>query len=286
MYQHKILLVEDDFMLAQALMAVLQDTGYGVTLAQDGTEALDLLETHAFTVVVSDIWIPAANGIDVLQAARQASTPPEVILLTGHGALDTSLTALREGAFDYLLKPCPPEHLLERVEAAIKSYTTRLHQTNAVQHMMEAFQEVLQTDEETDAGVQFDDDPTRGMTTEPDDTVAPTVQVGALCIGPVHYTATFDGQPLHLTPTEHAMLWQMATRPGKVFTYRELVYAMHQCDVSTVEAKILLKTHIRNVRAKIGTDVLVNIRGTGYKFVVPQTTKEDSPSEHKESIIA
>jgi DNA-binding response OmpR family regulator len=95
-------------------------------------------------------------------------------------------------------------------------------------------------------------------------------RVGALRIGPAHHDVIFAGKPLHLTPTEHALMYVLASQPGRVFSYRELVYAMHGYDVSTVEAKILLKTHIRNIRRKIGTEYLVNVRSSGYQLVDPE----------------
>lgn len=282
MPQEAVLLVEDDRMMGESLTEILHDSGYAVALVGSGSEALDLLAQQEFAVVVSDIRMPAVDGIAVLHAARQSAAPPEVILLTGHAALETSLAALREGAFDYLLKPCQPERLVQRVGDAVESRSARLHKETAVQHIMHAFQEMTEPD-------GADTPPTHGngtaalaaeadSDTPADDSV---LRVGALTIGDEHYSAMFNGEDLHLTPTEHALLREMATHPGKVFTYRELVFAMHGYDVSTMEAKILLKTHIRNLRAKINPDVLVNIRGTGYKLVVPEaaaTPKRQPPA--------
>ncbi len=274
MYTQQILVVEDDTTMGEVLTELLDTAGYPVTLSNRGAEAINLLKNQEFAVVLSDIRMPEVGGMAVLQAARQTSAQPEVILLTGYGALDTSLEALRAGAFDYLLKPYPPERLLQRVADAVQSRQTRLHQVRAVQHIVDAFEEVVGPDTSDDLA---DSSNMRTPTTESEQD-EPTLEVGALCIGASHYMASFAGEPLHLTPTEHAMLWQMAAKPGKVFTYRELVYAMHDYDVSTVEAKILLKTHIRNLRTKIGSGTLVNIRGAGYKLVEPDPSACDADS--------
>jgi DNA-binding response OmpR family regulator len=266
-----VLMVEDDMTTGDMLSEVLEDAGYDVTLARDGARAMQLLEEQVFTVVISDIRMPAANGIDVLQAARQSQSQPEVILLTGYGALDTSLEALREGVFDYLLKPCHPEVLLQRVADAAESYTTRRRQESVIKHVMSEFGHL--TDSETA------EPPVTGEATmQPGEaTMQPTessdddqfIEIGELRIGEMHHTATFRGEPLHLTPTEHTLLHCMAESPGRVFTYRELVYLMHGYDVMNAEAKVLLKTHVRNIRHKIGSDYLVNIRSTGYKLAAP-----------------
>jgi DNA-binding response OmpR family regulator len=280
-----VLMVEDDMTTGDMLSEVLEDAGYEVTLARDGARAMQLLAEQAFTVVISDIRMPAANGIDVLQAARQSQSQPEVILLTGYGALDTSLEALREGVFDYLLKPCHPEVLLQRVADAADSYTTRRRQESVIKHVMNEFGHLTS---DTTADTPIDTEQiTQHAEQQPDDDHL--IQIGELCIGEMHHTATFCDEPLHLTPTEHTLLRCMAESPGRVFTYRELVYSMHGYDVMNAEAKVLLKTHVRNIRHKIGSDYLVNIRSTGYKLVAPeheQAGQHEDEDEDEENTSA
>jgi DNA-binding response OmpR family regulator len=261
-----ILMVEDDTATGEVLTEVLRDAGYEVTLASDGRQALELLDQEQFAVVVSDIRMPVASGIDVLHAARDQDDQPEVILLTGYGALDTSLSALREGAFDYLLKPCNPQELLQRVSEAAETYTTRQRQSHVIQRMVNEFGGL------SDMPSNGTSEPVPQSVARPATSVEPAqpIEIGQLRIGAEHHNATFQGEVLHLTPTEHALLRCLAEKPGRVFQYRELVYAMHGYDVTNIEAKVLLKTHIRNIRHKIGPDYLVNIRSTGYKLVDPQ----------------
>jgi DNA-binding response OmpR family regulator len=273
-----VLMVEDDTATGEVLTEVLADAGYTVTLAGSGNEALELLAQQPFTVVVSDIRMPSVDGIDVLHAARQSPSQPEVILLTGYGALETSLAALREGAFDYLLKPCEPEILLQRVADAVNTYSSRQRRANAIKHLVNEFDHLT-------VGASESEDPPNDETTvsifeqeQPDQ----PLDVGELRIGSAHHLATFKDEPLHLTPTEHALLRCMAEKPGKVFQYRELVYRMHGYDVPNIEAKVLLKTHIRNIRHKIGPDYLVNIRSTGYKLVSPEESRESGTEEESD----
>ncbi len=131
-----VLIVEDNAILGEALADLLEEAGYNVTLARGGAEALELLAQRSFAVVLSDIYMPGVNGVDVLQAAHQSRSRPEVILLTGYSSLDTSLTAMHEGTFDYLLKPCHPETLLQRVADAVTAHEACLQQLYAVQHNM------------------------------------------------------------------------------------------------------------------------------------------------------
>jgi DNA-binding response OmpR family regulator len=188
-------------------------------------------------------------------------------LLTGYGSLDTSLSALREGAFDYLLKPCNPQELLQRVSEAADTYTIRQRQSQVIQRMVNEFGGSTDVPPTSANGTEYMHEAARPATVVES---AQPIEIGQLRIGAEHHNATFHGESLHLTPTEHALLRCLAEKPGRVFQYRELVYAMHGYDVTNIEAKVLLKTHIRNIRHKIGTDYLVNIRSTGYKLVDPE----------------
>lgn len=270
-----ILLVEDDATTGEMLSEVLEDAGYRVTLARSGTEALDLLEKQSFTVVVSDIRMHPVDGIAVLHAARQSAAPSEVILLTGYGALDTALAALRDGAFDYLLKPCKPEILLKRVADAVSASKTRQRHSEALQRIMNELNHLTGT-----SSSMMPPPTTRANGTQhTPESEEDIIQIGELCIGLAHHTATFAGQPLHLTPMEHALLRCLAEVPGHILSYRELVHRMHGYDVINPEAQVLLKTHVRNVRRKIGRDYLVNIRSIGYKLKTPETTEQSHELE-------
>lgn len=263
MLQPTVLVAEDDTQAGEVLAEILADANYAPTLVQDGSEAIDLLATRLFAVVVSDIQMPTAGGIDVLHTARQASTQPEVILLTGHGSLETALVALREGAFDYLLKPYDPTQLLQRVADAVAARNARLRQSEAIQRIIAVFDNGTNHTSEPISPA-----PTHQPSAEPTDQA---IRVGMLMVGPTHHTVTYAGQPMHVTPTEHALLRCLAAESGKVFPYCALAYAMYGYDVTSMEAKILLKTHIRNLRHKLGPGWLVNVRSAGYKLVAPAT---------------
>ena len=115
----RILLVEDDAKLRRTLAAWIAHAGYNVTQAPDGETALRLLMVEPFTVIISDIVMGNIDGLAVLQAAGRLQQRPSVILLTGQGTLESAMTALRAGAFDYLLKPCSGSELLARIAAAV-----------------------------------------------------------------------------------------------------------------------------------------------------------------------
>lgn len=110
-----ILIAEDDLTLGEALAGFLRQRGHRVTLARDGGEALAALHTHQFSLVITDLIMPVADGLEVLRAARRQEPPPLVVIMTGYASLDSALKATREGAYDYLCKPFK----LQEIEVAV-----------------------------------------------------------------------------------------------------------------------------------------------------------------------
>jgi len=117
-----ILLVDDEKDFVEMLALRLQEEGHHVRTAFSGQEALQALadESENTDVVVLDIKMPGMDGIETLQAIQNKYPIIEVILLTGHGTIDTAVQGLKSGAFDYLLKPADFPELLAKLEAARK----------------------------------------------------------------------------------------------------------------------------------------------------------------------
>ncbi|MBN1350357.1 response regulator [candidate division KSB1 bacterium] len=109
--KEKILIVEDDFIALEGLKLDLESEGYVTFLANCGKQALDILKKVDIDLILSDIIMNDISGIDLLQRVKNKYPDIVVILITGYGALDTVIEALRQGAHDYLLKPCSGEEL-------------------------------------------------------------------------------------------------------------------------------------------------------------------------------
>lgn len=101
----QILVVDDEMSLRELVSEVLTDDGYDVTTASTGEKALRLFAETPFTLVITDIRMPGMNGIDLLRKIKAENQDTQVIIITSHASLDTAVTALREGAYDYLIKP-------------------------------------------------------------------------------------------------------------------------------------------------------------------------------------
>jgi CheY-like chemotaxis protein len=110
-----ILIAEDDPNLGEALVSYLREKGHAVDLARHGGEALKFLQRKLYSLVLADLVMPEADGLEVLRAARHRNPAALVVIMTGHASLASALQATREGAYDYLRKPFN----LQEIEVAV-----------------------------------------------------------------------------------------------------------------------------------------------------------------------
>lgn len=108
----KVLLIEDEELTRNLLKRVMEKEGYNVIVADNGERGLELFNLEKPDIVVTDIKMPGLNGEEVLNRIKRLVPATEVILITGHGDIETVINALREGALDYIKKPINVEQLL------------------------------------------------------------------------------------------------------------------------------------------------------------------------------
>src|SRR5213594_4498839 len=100
----RILVVDDEHTLRESCAAVLRHEGYDVTVASRGQDALELLKRRAFDVVLTDLYMSGVDGLALLRTALGTNHDTIVIVMTGNPSVESSVEALRQGAFDYLPK--------------------------------------------------------------------------------------------------------------------------------------------------------------------------------------
>jgi DNA-binding NtrC family response regulator len=115
-----ILLVEDKPELRAMLRKALERAGYAVEEAPDGTSAIEKVRARRYQLVLSDLKLPGNSGLDVLREARRAEPTLPVILVTAYGSVEEAVTAMKEGAFDFIQKPVDLDHLKLLLERAAK----------------------------------------------------------------------------------------------------------------------------------------------------------------------
>jgi CheY-like chemotaxis protein/anti-sigma regulatory factor (Ser/Thr protein kinase) len=115
----RILVVDDDDTTRLIISRLLAKTGFSVSEARDGVEALEILRTDRFDLMVCDVWMPRMTGLDLLVALRTVDRAPRVVVMTSDDTPDTLLKAVREQAFSYVHKPVEPSKLLTTVREAL-----------------------------------------------------------------------------------------------------------------------------------------------------------------------
>ncbi len=115
----EILVVEDDTRMRELLTEILKGEGYSVTDASTGEEGMELLESKEYDLIITDLKMPDTDGISILRRAKQLYPETLVIVITAYGTVDSAITAMKSGAYDYIQKPFEPEELLFVVKKAI-----------------------------------------------------------------------------------------------------------------------------------------------------------------------
>jgi two-component system NtrC family sensor kinase len=115
----RILVVDDEDLLRDMMARTLRAGGYLVETAAGGHQALAMLESEPFSLVVTDLKMPDGDGLEVLAGLKKSNSTAEVILVTAHGSLESAVEALRQGAHDYILKPFSLEELSHSVQRTL-----------------------------------------------------------------------------------------------------------------------------------------------------------------------
>ena len=101
-----ILIVDDEPSILQSLSGLLSDEGFEVITASNGYEALKTIDDESPDLVLLDIWMPGMDGIETLKEIKKGNPFVQVIIITGHGTIETAVKATKLGAFDFIEKPC------------------------------------------------------------------------------------------------------------------------------------------------------------------------------------
>ena len=230
------LVVDDEGRIRLVLSETLQRVGHVVTEASSGEEALDILQDTAFDVVLLDLMLGGrADGQRVLEAIRWRWPGTVVIMMTGHGTLESAIEAIEEGVDGYLLKPVKPEEVRQAVNEALQR------------------REKLLDAQEAEPGEHL-------------------LQRGPFSIALKRHTATFEDQPLDLPPRELKLLAHLMQSAPNVVEANKLVSAVRGYSPEyAYEARNIIKWYIYRLRQEVEPDpahprYILNVRGVGYRF--------------------
>jgi two-component system, OmpR family, KDP operon response regulator KdpE len=224
----RALVIEDDPNIVDLIRANLSVRGFDTVVSTDGMRALQLLDTQEPDIVLLDLMLPEVDGFDLCRQIRERS-PVAIIVVSARGGERDKVTALNMGADDYMTKPFSIEELLARITATLRR--------------------------------------TRPADTTPQ-SAPPVITIGQVEIDLASQQVRRDGVPVHLTPTEFALLRELAINRGKLLTHAHLLRRVWGRGYETETEYV--RVYVRRLRAKLETDdrepVILTQPRAGYRI--------------------
>lgn len=267
----RVLVVDDEATTRISLAELLRLKGYDVSIAASGEDALEVIDRNPpFDLMVLDIKMPGMDGLQLTEAVQQRSPDTVIILLTAFGTLETAIQALRRGAHDYLLKPCPVSQILESVRKGLSKRYQERQRKELVSRLEQTLSEL------------------RAME-QPDVAIAPPVssaerylEVQDVRLDRERHQVWIGDRPVDLTPTEFKLLSYLMERADQVCSPQQLVRQAQGYETDPWGARAIVRVHIRRLRRKLEPDparprYIVNVRGVGYTFprIPPESTEPE-----------
>ena len=226
--RRRLLLVEDDRTLRQALTFNLTREGYEVTAAADGEAALQAARNERLDLILLDVMLPGMSGVEVLRVLRREGVSTPVIILSAKGDEIDRVVGLKVGADDYVAKPFSRPELLARIEAVLRR---QRRESDEPEHREE-------------------------------------LAFGNVRIDVARREVSVDGEPIHLTTKEFDLLAHLAGSPGRIFTRDQLLTRIWGYDYAgdgrTVDVHV---SWLRGkLRGTDGHNYFRTVRGVGYAF--------------------
>lgn len=252
-----ILIVDDEPTLTRALARVFEMMDYHASVVGSGEEALDLMQREQFDLVLLDLRMPDIDGLEILAAAQALAPGTPFVILTAHGSLDSAITSMRRGAFDYLLKPCPVNEIIETVKRGLENRRRTRYQERLVGLLKETLAQVQAGEDAAPAA--------------PEHPAAPPT-TGPITLDTQWRAAIVNGELIKLSNTEYNLLAHFARHLNQVISCRELMRHTRGLDLSEREARPIIRMHIHRLRQKIEPNpsqprFLRTVRGVGYMLV-------------------
>src|SRR5512136_266922 len=138
----RLMIVDDERTTRLSLSEIFTLRGATTSTAADGAEALAQIKQTAFDLIILDVKMPGVSGLQVLEYVQENAPGTVCILLTAHATIDSAIRALRQGAFDYVLKPAQPKTIIEAVERGLakrQDYLRRQNLVDLMEQTVEAF---------------------------------------------------------------------------------------------------------------------------------------------------
>ena len=268
----KILIVDDEQNILLYLSEALEDEGYAIDTKNNGKEAISLVDKEEFDLLLVDLKLKDIDGLQVMREAKIRWPDIAVIMLTGHGSLESAMEAIKYGASDYLLKPTSVEDLKDSIRRGLEKRQNDLNQRRLANQAREFARTIIEGGEASSTVEQSQ--PKAASNTngskkhQADDEI---VEVSDVAVDVKKHEVRRAGDLLSLTPTEFNLLVTLMNNAGRVLSCKYLVKQVHNYDLSEYDSRSMIRVHIKHLRHKIERDpntpeYIINVRGLGYKF--------------------
>jgi DNA-binding response OmpR family regulator len=256
-----ILVIDDEANIRASLREMLARDGYRVTAVESGEEALALIAAQKFDLALIDLRLKGIGGIEVLKALRQQSPDTVTIMLTAYASLETAVEALRQGAHDYLFKPCKLSELRESIQRGLLGRQEK-RQADLLNQMARSLEDIRAT-------ISTSADPAPYDAIRPVEKPPRFLKHGGLVVDLLRHVVTVEGHLIELTPTEFDLLACLAAKAPQVVSPQELVQEVLGYQVGPWEASEVVRQHIYRIRQKVrdatgSADFIRTVRGIGY----------------------
>ena len=266
----RLLLVDDDGVNRYTVSKALQRVGYLVSEADSGESALERYDRSEIDLVLCDFDLPDMDGIALLQGIKTQSPDAMVVLMSEKAEAETVIQALRNGAQDYLIKPCSSDDLRESVERGIENARSLMRRRRLLDAIERNVSELAR--EVSDSVGAVDHDAELGAT-RIRERLPPrgnAIRLGPFTLDPAKYEIRVDHKSVSLTPTEFDLLLHLAANRRRVISCLELVSEVRGYRTKEPEAREVIRPHISNLRRKLKSlsdvELIVNVRGIGYRL--------------------
>ena len=267
----QILIVDDENHIRFFLKEILTRDGHEVVDVDSGEAALKAIAEHNFDLALIDLNLGGMNGMEVLSKLRQMSPDTIPIVLTAYASLETSVDALRQGAHDYLFKPCKTVELRDSVRRGLFKREKELQQRQLLgqlQSLANALKDIHDAPADS-AIVEKIGDSLPSMSQPSEEEEGRFLQREGLMVDFLRHVITLNNHLLELSPTEFNLLAYLISEAPRVVPPQELVREVQGYESEQWEASETVRQHVHRIRQKIkeatgGPDVIRTVRGIGY----------------------
>jgi len=256
-YVESVMIVDDENAFQSAWTEALEKQGYSIAQVKSFEEAECLLDQQEFGLALVNLKSNGhVRGLDMLEWIKENSPSTDVILITSYAHLESSINALKQGAYDYLVKPINITEVITRVNRCMKDRqeaAERLQVINQIEMMLNQLRAALEPDADDRSDHEH------------------IIETPNIIVDRRKRMVVQNGEPISLSPTEFDMLDYLVSNGDRVVSASELIRAVQGYEMDEMDARPIVRVNVRRLRQKIEKDTanprhILTVRSRGYRF--------------------